>query len=135
MPYYREPLLSIWPGHIVSNAGQPPPKIDPTVLATLIPLDFGAYAQHLRKTKRYQVEDTRNSGKNSIPIKAPKFLSERAREIGSSSTENKSNDIMDSSGDLNGSRSLKPGVPPMYSFVEIKYSRFGVDDFDFVQVI
>src|SRR5947208_880665 len=119
MPYYREPLLSIWPGHLLSNVGQPPPKIDPSILATLIPLDFGAYTQHPRKTKRYQVEDTRNSGKSSIPIKAPKFLSERAREIGSS-TENKQSDIMDSSEDLNDSQSLKPGVPPMYSFVEMK---------------
>src|SRR5437667_1852708 len=125
MPYYREPLLSIWPNHIVSNTGQPPPKIDPAILAKLKPLDFGAYAEHPRKIKRYQVEDTRNSGKGSIPIKAPKFLSERSRETGSSSTEAKPSDIIDSSADLNSSRGLKPGVPPMYSYVEIKYSRFG----------
>lgn len=65
-------------------------------------------------------------------LKAPKFLSEKARELAKSDAGGN-----DKSEDPNNHHveteieSKKSEVPAMYGNVEIKYSKFGVDDFDF----
>jgi len=65
-------------------------------------------------------------------LQAPKFLSEKARESANevASSERRISDVADSIGAIELS-SLKAEVPVMYRNVEIKYSKFGVDDFDF----
>ncbi|OLN95998.1 PAB-dependent poly(A)-specific ribonuclease subunit PAN2 [Colletotrichum chlorophyti] len=135
MPYYREVLLSAWPD-IVSDVGAPPTKLDPQFLSGLKTADFGLYGRNTRSTRRNQIEDTRNTDKgNASGILAPKFLSEKAREfaktpvgntVGDGKVDAMSNSLVQM--DIDHAKSERP---PMYRNVEIKYSKFGVDDFDF----
>jgi PAB-dependent poly(A)-specific ribonuclease subunit 2 len=79
------------------------------------------------------VELTRDSeSKGKTGLKAPKFLSEKARESAQSvgGGEDKAEDLASPLGDITID-SKKAEVPVMYRSVEIKYSKFGVDDFDF----
>ena len=81
--------------------------------------------------RRNQVENTRMSEKASTTLQAPKFLSEKARESANdTSGDRRISDVADAIGAAELS-SLKAEVPVMYRNVEIKYSKFGVDDFDF----
>ncbi|KAI9673043.1 MAG: poly(A)-specific ribonuclease [Caeruleum heppii] len=132
MPYYRERLLSAWTSPLVFEVGAPPPKIDPEILASLTLTDFGGFAQNPGKTRRNQVENTRSPEKASTAVTAPKFLSEKARDAGNNTPdERRGSDQVDGTGSDAFSGELKAEVPVMYRNVEIKYSRFGVDDFDF----
>jgi PAB-dependent poly(A)-specific ribonuclease subunit 2 len=131
MPYYRDLLLSHFPSHMISEVGAPPARIDPQILSTMTVTEWGGYAHNTRTTKRNQVENTRVVDKSSTSLQAPKFLSEKAREsAGTPSIERRISDAADSLGAAELS-SLKAEVPVMYRNVEIKYSKFGVDDFDF----
>jgi PAB-dependent poly(A)-specific ribonuclease subunit 2 len=133
MPFYREVLLSAWPPNLVTDVGAPPAPLDPSFLATLKQTEWGWYGRNTRPGHRNQVEDTRKRDNNAT-VKAPKFLSEKARESTSSSALNAPADIKQaaeallSNSDL---ESLKPEAPAMYRNFEIRYSKFGVDDFDF----
>ncbi|KAK4100548.1 hypothetical protein N658DRAFT_497289 [Parathielavia hyrcaniae] len=134
MPYYREQLFSAWPPDIISDAGAPPVQLDPAFLATLKQTEWGLYGRNTRVLRRNQVEDTRTTMKPSM--QAPKFLSEKARESAmsfsaSSALGSKMEQAPDSSASPSKLESLKPEAPPMYLNLEIKYSKFGVDDFDF----
>ena len=132
MPFYRETLLSSWPSHIVSEVGAPPIKIEPSILASLKRTDIGGYAPWPRKTKRYQVEDTRALQRAQDSLAAPKFLSEKAKDdIKRQNGERRISDALETLGDLALHGSTKQDVPVIYRNVEIKYSKFGVDDFDF----
>jgi PAB-dependent poly(A)-specific ribonuclease subunit 2 len=136
MPYYREVLASAWP-EIISDVGAPPVKFDPQFLKSLKPTDFGLFGPNTRGLHRNQVEDTRHmDGAGNFGLKAPKFLSEKARESaktsaggGSSHLENV-DEISNTLAVLEVDSS-KAVVPLMYRNVEMKYSKFGVDDFDF----
>lgn len=131
MPYYREPLLSAWPSHMIFEVGGPPSRLDPQFLSTLTTYDGGSYGRNTRNTRRNQVENTRNVEKSSASLQAPKFLSEKARESANTANlERRISDVADALGAAELS-SLKAEVPVMYRNVEIKYSKFGVDDFDF----
>jgi PAB-dependent poly(A)-specific ribonuclease subunit 2 len=133
MPYYREQLFSAWPSDIISDVGAPPVQLDPSFLATLKQTEWGLYGRNTRALRRNQVEDTRTSMKPSM--QAPKFLSEKARESAMSSTSGKALDSKTEQAPDSSSptelESLKPEAPPIYRNLEIKYSKFGVDDFDF----
>ncbi|KAG9251289.1 ubiquitin carboxyl-terminal hydrolase-domain-containing protein [Emericellopsis atlantica] len=132
LPYYRELLASAWPEN-VSDVGAPPVKYDPQFLASLKPSDFGLYGRNTRGLRRNQVELTRDSEKQGkTGLKAPKFLSEKARESAQSigGGDDKAEDLASPLGDMTID-SKKAEVPVMYRSVEIKYSKFGVDDFDF----
>ncbi|KAK4145241.1 ubiquitin carboxyl-terminal hydrolase-domain-containing protein [Dichotomopilus funicola] len=131
MPYYREQLFSAWPADIISDVGGPPVQLDPALLSTLKQTEWGLYGRNTRGLRRNQVEDTRVNMKPSL--QPPKFLSEKARESALSYTttpELKPEQLAEPppSNELD---SLKPEAPAMYRNLEIKYSKFGVDDFDF----
>jgi PAB-dependent poly(A)-specific ribonuclease subunit 2 len=137
MPYYREQLLSAWPSHLISDVGAPPVRIDPQIQASLAHHEFYStytYPPHIKpKFRRNEVQNTRTVDKSSASLQAPKFLSERAREASSTnipSTRRRISDVADAVGAME-LESLKADVPAMYRNVEIKYSKFGVDDFDF----
>ena len=135
MPYYREVLVSAWPPNMVFDVGAPSPKIDPSVLGNLKRSEIGSIASNPRTTRRYQVQDTRDKDSTTDPIVAPKFLSEKAREAATAlSDEQQSSDelgSLDAIKELALEGATKKDVPLMYRNVEIKYSKFGVDDFDF----
>ncbi len=131
MPYYREQLLSAWPSHLTFEVGNPPPRVESEILISMTPAEFGGYAPNPRKTRRNQVEDTRAISNVGAPLIAPKFLSEKAREAGTQDIDRRMSDVADVLGDASLLGITKAEVPVMYRNVEIKYSKFGVDDFDF----
>lgn len=106
---------------MVFNVGKPPPKIDPDILATIKP---GGYVPFPKRTRRYQVDAT--GAKTSAEIAAPKFLSEKAK--GGAAT------IVDFEAEYSSEDRSKRrlfDIPRMYKKMEIRYSKFGVEDFDF----
>lgn len=112
--------------------GAPPVKIDPEILASITPMEFGGYAPNPRKTRRNQVENTRLAQNAGGTVRAPRFLSEKAREPEKDqNVERRGSDVLEALGGMGIGNGLKAEVPAMYRNVEIKYSRFGVDDFDF----
>lgn len=132
MPFYREQLFSAWPQHITSEVGAPPAKIDPAILANLKRSDMGGFAPNPRTKRRNQREDTRAQAvKPPDTIAAPKFLSEKARDSHPQGEERRMSDALEAFADMVMDGATKKDVPVMYRNVEIKYSKFGVDDFDF----
>lgn len=131
MPYYHERLFSAWPSHMVFEVGSPPAPIDPTIIPYLRPAEVGLYAPNPQKTRRYQVENTRALASTEPALIAPKFLSEKAREQSRAKSDGSVSDTAEAlaGAKINGQSDDDPLLK--YSNVEIKYSRFGVDDFDF----
>ncbi|KAI9355730.1 ubiquitin carboxyl-terminal hydrolase-domain-containing protein [Zopfochytrium polystomum] len=115
MPYYTSPLLSVWPSTMIFEAGNPAPRIPDEILADVKMIDFVGYAKKPSTIRRNQVLASPSPKKSRDH---PRFRSEQERDGGSSLE----------------SLTLSPtdeGVPKVYRRVEIKYSRFGVEDFDF----
>ncbi|PYH85008.1 putative PAB-dependent poly(A)-specific ribonuclease subunit [Aspergillus uvarum CBS 121591] len=131
MPYYHDRLFSAWPSHLVFEVGSPPAPVDQALLAYLRPAEIGHYAANPKKTRRYQVENTRALSTADTALIAPKFLSEKAREQSKVKSDGSLSDTTEAlaGAKLNGEAEDDPLLK--YSNVEIKYSRFGVDDFDF----
>ncbi|EEH45016.1 PAB-dependent poly(A)-specific ribonuclease subunit PAN2 [Paracoccidioides brasiliensis Pb18] len=131
MPYYHERLLSAWPSHMVFEIGSIPPQVDQAITPYLHAGEIGHYAPNPRKTRRYQVENTRAQPIPEPALAAPKFLSERAR----AQAKAKFNSNLDEAAKNLAEATITQGAEedPLlkYSNVEIKYSKFGVDDFDF----
>jgi PAB-dependent poly(A)-specific ribonuclease subunit 2 len=119
---------------MIFEVGGPPIKIDPVILNNLTRTEFGGYAPNPRKTRRNQAEDARAAEKAIAALEGPKFLSERAKDGQSEDAGRRMSEILDqlTTSTLDGS--LKIDVPVMYRNVEIKYSKFGVEDFDFEYV-
>lgn len=131
MPYYHERLLSAWPSHLLFEVGSPPAVIDQSLIPYLRSGEIGQYAANPKKTRRYQVENTRALASSEPALIAPKFLSEKARDQSKAKLDDA---VGDAAGALSGAKiSGESEDDPLlkYSNVEIKYSRFGVDDFDF----
>jgi PAB-dependent poly(A)-specific ribonuclease subunit 2 len=132
MPYYKESLLSAWPSHMVFETGAPPPKIDSAILSTMTRTDVGFFAKNPNTKRRNQAEVSRRSDRASDQLTPPKFLSEKTRSSQSPGDLNtKSAETMEALTDLHLDDVTRTDVPAMYGNVEIKYSKFGVDDFDF----
>jgi PAB-dependent poly(A)-specific ribonuclease subunit 2 len=131
MPYYREVLLSAWPSAICEVGGVPP-KIEPDLLSQMKRGEIGYYGPNIRKPYLNQIEYTRIEGNAHDTIVPPKFLSEKARETDLATEEDKGfNDAVVSLTEMKIEGAAKKEVPHLYRNVEIKYSKFGVDDFDF----
>ena len=120
MPYYSKPLLSMWPNNVHFQVGRPSPKIPPEILKNVKMVDFVGYAKNPKTFRRNQAYNEFSQD----PIK-PKFRSEQELEMMKSGESRRQED--------QGSHnvSIKNGIPHHYRSVEIKYSRFGVEDFDF----
>ena len=117
---------------MVFEVGAPPPKIDNAILNGMSRTDIGFFAKNPRTKRRYQVEDTRQSDRAGDSLTAPKFLSEKARAAQSSSdVDAVTAETMETLTDMHLDDVTRKDVPAMYGNVEIKYSKFGVDDFDF----
>ncbi|RMZ91505.1 hypothetical protein DV736_g1228, partial [Chaetothyriales sp. CBS 134916] len=134
MPYYTERLLSAWPSYMVFEVGSPPISSDQTILSLLQPTEMGYVGPNLnpRKLLRYQTENTR-AGLVATSIAAPKFLSEKAKEVSQDASPPHASSTADALAGvtLNGRAQTEEERMLKYNKVEIKYSRFGVEDFDF----
>ncbi|KAK3994582.1 PAB-dependent poly(A)-specific ribonuclease subunit PAN2 [Cladorrhinum sp. PSN332] len=135
MPFYRDPLLSAWPVDIISDMGAAPVRLDQSYLNTLHHGEWGYFGPNTKKLRRNYIEDARSKTPSTV---RPKFLSERRRESvmspGQGQTEDGGYDQASASLDSSSPhkiQSLEMEPPPMYSLLEIMYSKFGVDDFDF----
>ncbi|KAI1848947.1 hypothetical protein JX266_005375 [Neoarthrinium moseri] len=137
MPYYRETLLSAWPTDTVYEVGAPPVKDDPQFLASLQHRDWGFYGKNTRGLRRNQAEDTRRlkNTKEQGLLNKPKFLSEQAREFAHSpaGTPAPEEIVVDPLSTVTNTplESSKVNVPELYQSVDIQFSKFGIDDFDF----
>lgn len=131
MPHYRERLFSFWPNDQIYEVGHPALKVDPDILKTMVASQIGYRARNPRKTLRNQVQEVRTTDSGELSIAAPKFLSEKTKEPETPTTSERR--ISDAEALINAALagSTKAEVPVMYRNVEIKYSKFGVDDFDF----
>ncbi|KZT11602.1 cysteine proteinase [Laetiporus sulphureus 93-53] len=114
MPYYNELLLSSWTRDFISTGLHypPPPKIPQQILNTMKIKDNVAYAA-LPKELR---------GRRNLAVTAPKksggrFRSGKARKNSEPETPTFEYD--------------PENIPKPYRKVEIEYSKFGVEDFDF----
>ena len=93
---------------------------------------MGFFAKNPRTKRRNQVEITRVVERASDSLTAPKFLSEKNRASQSfHEPDAKAAETMETLTDLHLDDVTRKDVPAMYGNVEIKYSKFGVDDFDF----
>lgn len=105
MPYYNQELLSSWSDEMIFNVGMPPPK------------DFNSIGSNVARKYEPLGGKARRSS-----VSMPKFLSERDR-LG----------IVDDEDNLfENDDSLAHGkIPRVYRNLEIHFSKFGVQDFDF----
>ncbi|MCJ1461594.1 poly(A)-specific ribonuclease [Pseudocyphellaria aurata] len=132
MPHYREKLLSAWPDDHIYEVGRVPAKIDPAVMKSMLPAPIGHCATNPRKKLRNEAEMTSLLPSNETKMIAPKFLSQKALDAENGDRpKRRVSETLEAFVDAALASSTKAEVPVMYRNVEIKYSKFGVDDFDF----
>lgn len=140
MPFYDQELCSVLPEDVLvtnySPLFQPRPTLDPEVLAGMRVIDQVGYATNPRKTRRYQATPLAGTkAKDSKRrMSVPLFRSEKDKENERLKREGKArkksfgpDDELDAA--ISGEDKVE--VPKWYRQVEIKYSRFGIEDFDF----
>lgn len=128
MPAYTSQLLSAsFNPNTTYTVGRPPQRVDQDILASMKVVDFVGYATNPRRTKRYQVDSSSVNG--SSRMDAPKFRSEKDRERKWKNSDLPSPSTFDDPSDLVGF--VRKTAPNYYRKIEIKYSRFGIEDFDF----
>ncbi|KAJ3012531.1 UNVERIFIED_CONTAM: poly(A)-specific ribonuclease [Siphonaria sp. JEL0065] len=134
MPHYTTKLLSAtWPANATFEIGQPPARIPKEVLADVKMSDFVGYARNPGITFR------RNQTAKSVLMESvrnaedgPKFRSEQERDEltkgkkGIGRIGARDSPILEPSNAFGNS-----SIPKPYRQVQIKYSKFGVEDFDF----
>ncbi|KAF8274229.1 PAB-dependent poly-A-specific ribonuclease subunit PAN2 [Lactarius quietus] len=113
LPFYNSPLLSSWTPQLASvKVSTAPMKIPQSVLSSIKMNDGIAYAPLPRELK---------GRRNMITVATPKdqgrFRSGKPRS--------------DPEVEPTGGNHLPDEAPPRYHKVEIEYSKFGVEDFDF----
>lgn len=133
MPYYTDKLLSAWPSHLLFEVGTLHTQPDASMLPYMRPGELGHYGPHInpQKHRRYQQDASRLDILPSA-IAAPKFLSEQTRITPETALAQTDGSVTALTGlSLNGRAQTEREKMLKYSNVEIRYSRFGVDDFDF----
>lgn len=119
MPYYKDILLSNYPTDMVFNKDllKVPAEIDIGSHGTFVPYDRAVYGPRNLAQSYQSLQEPHKVSKNT-----PKFISERD----SDSQEN----MVHAEDSIFQTRS-DSAVPNCYSRLQIRYSKFGVDDFDF----
>lgn len=121
MPYYNTELLSVWPNHMVFEVGHPTQRIDDKTLKGMTRQDWYLYGRWNQPgRRRYQVD------KPERAEELPRFRSQVEKERALAGEDEETSEKV--VGRFEGGEG---GVPNYYNQVEIKYSKFGVDDFDF----
>lgn len=136
MPYYTEQLLSVWPNNKVFEVGTQPTPIDEEIIKNMKTIDFVGYAPNPGNIHRNQIPRKK---KVIAKKNGPKFRSEQEREllqssnvlVGDDDGPHHSGRRSSSIGDINNMDPTVMNMPRYYQRVEIQYSKFGVDDFDF----
>ncbi|TPX57736.1 hypothetical protein PhCBS80983_g03604 [Powellomyces hirtus] len=134
MPYYSTRLLSAWPEKMTFEVGQPAPKVPPEILSNVKMIDFVGYAPNPRTFRRNQnLAMAKKNRKDTLD--GPKFRSEQDREKWFGKKAD-SRQLTSGSATSTGMSSPTPraavsSTPKYYRRVEIKYSKFGIEDFDF----
>ncbi|GAA96870.1 uncharacterized protein L969DRAFT_87898 [Mixia osmundae IAM 14324] len=140
VPFYDTQLLSVIPienyATKYSAILRPPTRPDPALHATLKQVDWIGYAVNPKGSIRNLAvaHDSRAKQASNRRMDVPLFRSEkekiaqerRRRARASTDNANASVSLEDEESELTSST-----MPKYYSRVEIKYSRFGVEDFDF----
>ncbi|KAH7032044.1 ubiquitin carboxyl-terminal hydrolase-domain-containing protein [Linnemannia elongata] len=125
MPYYTEQLLSAWPAKTIFPVGRKPQPIPSVILDNMKMIDFVGYAPNPGLRLRNQAPSLPKVNLRDTP----KFRSEQQKELyfgkrkGSMAVAQDQDDT-----DVDLATGI---VPKYYKRVEIKYSKFGVEDFDF----
>ncbi|CAG8580781.1 604_t:CDS:10 [Cetraspora pellucida] len=116
MPYYREPLLSVWPSNMMFEVGNPPPKIDPDIMNNMKMIDFVGYAPNIGNKKRNQAV---RWSKKKNKAGTPKFRSEKERELQSGKESKEPINLFEEEAELGA---IGTRMPKYYKRVEIKYT-------------
>ncbi|KAF9355394.1 poly(A)-specific ribonuclease, partial [Mortierella sp. AD094] len=126
MPYYQEQLLSAWPAKTIYPVGRKPQPIPQSILDNMKMIDFVGYAPNPGLRLRNQAPSL-----PKVNIRdTPKFRSEQQKELYFGKRKGSTTATLDQENDKEVD--LTTGVlPKYYKRVEIKYSKFGVEDFDF----
>lgn len=126
MPYYREELFSSWPATMVFEVGKPSAKIDSDILQNMKIIDGVGYAPFHKRRRRNLAEE---SALHAGTFDTPRFRSEKAKAIASGEPRS---GMVDNIFEDMGRMSLGTmHIPNYYGRMEIKYSKFGIEDFDF----
>lgn len=124
MPYYQEQLLSAWPAKTIFPVGRKPQPIPAAIMDNMKMIDFVGYAPNPGLRLRNQAPSL-----PKVTLRdTPKFRSEQQKELYFGKRKGSTTAALDDEQEVD----LTTGVvPKYYKRVEIKYSKFGVEDFDF----
>lgn len=136
MPYYRSMLLSVWSNSLVHEVGAMPKQLDLNISTSLQKLAgpiAGEVGIFSRRTRRNEIHTSRPARRGGGRLATPKFLSEKPRDHQTDyeMPRRLSEDVAKSLAELTVHDDNTSMVPAWYQIVEIKYSKFGVEDFDF----
>lgn len=130
MPYYKEQLLSAWSEDLVYEVGYQQQPLDENILRQMLPIKLGFRAVNPRTTHRNQTMKSQDPKSPGFALHAPRFLSEKSQDVDGAQNGRRISDAEILANAIQAGNT-KADVPIMYRNVEIKYSKFGVDDFDF----